>query len=188
MTQSSIEIWSRGQNDPLAIPDSVLYSRIADTIAWCSSILNDETLEASMRSLELYPQNLHDGRDDVVCDVGSTRHWQIRATTTGPLNAMPNLKGGRLLCYFPDADLCDGAAEQESDGFFDIHNTPPWDTWIGYFSDRSDSGGGYENYLLAYVPKQLLAVAAAGIRVNPEECIMWLDDTEVKIRSRVAQS
>jgi hypothetical protein len=41
-----------------------------------------------------------------------------------------SLLGGRLMVYFPDAALADGAAEVQSRGFFDVHNTPPWDTWI----------------------------------------------------------
>lgn len=185
MTQTSIEIWSRGQNDPLAIPDAVLYSRLADAIAWCASILTDSAMDAALRSPDLIPRLLHDGRDDVVCDVGSTRHWRVRATTDAPQASMPHLNGGRLLCYFPDADLCDGAAEQESDGFFDVYNTPPWDTWVGYFSDRTDPDGSYDNYLLAYVLKQLVPLAAGGILVNPEECIMWLEDADVKLRTRI---
>jgi hypothetical protein len=98
---------------------------------------------------------------------------------------MPILNGGRLLCYFPDADLCDGAAEQESNGFFDVYNTPPWDTWVGYFQDGLDPKGSYDNYLLAYVPEQLVSLAAGGILVNPEECIMWLEDADVRLRSRI---
>ena len=101
---------------------------------------------------------------------------------------MPDLDGGRLLCYFPDGDLCDGAAEQESDGFFDVYNTPPWDTWIGYFRDGLKPNDSYDSYLLAYVPEQLISLAANGISVNPEECIMWFEDTEVKLRSRIPHS
>jgi len=188
MTQLSLKIWSRNQTDPIAIPDAVLYSRLADTIAWCSQMLDDKTVAASMRSPELCPRILHDGRDDVVCDVGSARHWRIRATTTTPATSMPKLKGGRLLCYFPDADLCDGAAEQESEGFFDVYNTPPWDTWVGYFHDGLEPDGCYDNYLLAYVPEQLMSLATGGILVNPEECIMWLEDADVKLRSRIPHS
>jgi hypothetical protein len=184
MTDSSIWIWNRGQNDPLAISDVALYTRLSETIAWCAGVIDEADLDASMRSPDLYPGILHHGRDDVVCDVGLLRHRMLRAPATSPTNSIPNLNSGRLLCYFPDADICCGAAELESDGFFDLCNTPPWDTWIGYFSDGIDENSSYDNYLLAYVPEQLVPLAAAGIVVNTEECIMWLDDTDVKIRSR----
>ena len=166
-------------------PDAVLYSRLADAIAWCSSILADNTVDSAMRTADLTPRLLHDGQDDAVCDVGSTRHWRVRATTNAPQVSMPDLEGGRLLCCFPDADLCDGAAEQESEGFFDVYNTPPWDTWIGYFCDRTDPNSSYDNYLLAYVPEELVSLADGGIVVNPEECIMWLEDADVKLRCRI---
>ena len=185
MIQSPIKIWRRGQNDPLAIPDAVLYWRLADAIAWCSGVLADNSVGPAMRSPALQPQILHDGRDDVVCHVGFTRHRIVGLTRNTRTTSMPNLVGGRLLCYFPDATLCDGAAEQESDGFFDVYNSPPWDTWIGYFCDGTDSNIACNNYLLAYVPKELVLLAADGILVNPEECIRWLEDTDVKLRSRI---
>lgn len=31
------------------------------------------------------------------------------------------------------------------------------------------------NYLVAWVPPDFLELANAGIKVNPEECIVWLD-------------
>ena len=138
-----------------------------------------------MRSRKLLPRVLHDGRDDVVCDVGLTRHYLIRATTDGPVTSVPDLLGGRLLAYFPDADLCDGAAEIESDGFFDVCNVPPWDTWVGYFEDNHGRSGIYDSYLLAYVPERFLPLAAGGILDNPEECILWLSDAEVKLQTRL---
>jgi len=38
----------------------------------------------------------------------------------------PDLGGGRLLIYFPNVDLACGTAEQETAGFFDVNNIPPW--------------------------------------------------------------
>ena len=101
------------------------------------------------------------------------------------MTSIPNLLGGRLLCFFPDGNLCDGAAELESDGFFDVCNTPPWDTWVGYFCDETDPNSSYANYLLAYVPKQLVSLASDGVLANVEQCIMWLDETGVKLRARI---
>lgn len=178
------EISNRGQTNPLSITDAVLYSRLADAIAWCSHILKNSTLTASMRSSELAPQILHEGRDDVVCNVISSRHWRIRETTDTPATVCPDLLGGRLVTYFPDADLCDGAAQAESDGFFDAFNVPPWDTWVAYFEDNPGASGSYDNYLLAYVPQPFVPLVEGGISVNPEQCIMWLSDADVKVRAR----
>lgn len=91
-----------------------------------------------------------------------------------------DLRSGRLLCYFPDANLADGAAEVASGGFFDINNIPPWDTWVGlYRSDLRDVS--LRVYLISYVPEMFLEHAARGIDANPESCIAWLYDTDTPI-------
>ena len=188
MTHPSNEIWRPGQTDPVAIPDTVLHSRLSDAIAWCRMVLDGKTARVSMRSGEIAPRILHDGRDSVVCEVGASRHWRVRATTKAVAASMPDLDGGRLLCHFPDADLCDGAAELASDGFFDGHNTPPWDTWVGYFRDGVDPVRGYDAYLLAYVPAPFVPLAERGVLVNPERCIVWLEDTDVRLRDRLSRA
>jgi len=88
---------------------------------------------------------------------------------------------GRLLVYFPDADLTDGAAAAESLDFFDIYNAPPWGTWVGYF-EQGGRDPSYANYLVSWVPEALVQFADAGIKVNPEECIKWLDQATVEVR------
>jgi hypothetical protein len=75
------------------------------------------------------------------------------------------LNGGRLLLYAPDENLCDGAAEVASLGFFDVDNVPPWDTWVAFSNGT----------LLSWVPPSLVTLAQSGIEVNPECCILWMD-------------
>ena len=179
-----LEIWQRGQNDPQKMSDFVLFSRIAETIVWCDKLLSQPETPSSLRTENIKPRQLHDGCDHAVCEVGSSRHWLIEPGTTNDQLNFPNLGGGKLLTYFPDADLCDGAAEVESDDFSDSFNCPPWDTWIAFFDDATGNDS-YSRYLLAYVPSQLIALADAGIEVNPEECIRWLDTTDAKLKSRL---
>lgn len=81
--------------------------------------------------------------------------------------------------YFPNADLCDGAAEAVSNGFFDVYNTPPWGTWVAFASDLKIKDISYSEYLIAWVPPAFIELAATGIMVNPEECIQWLDESSV---------
>jgi hypothetical protein len=73
-------------------------------------------------------------------------------------------------------------AEQETNGFFDANNVPPYDTWVWMVRnvrtfDCSDGAAGEmeANYLVAWVPPDFVALASAGIDVNPEKCIRWLD-------------
>jgi hypothetical protein len=100
----------------------------------------------------------------------------------GPTKSVErSLAGGRVLVYFPDDELADGAAEVQSEGFFDVHNTPPWDTWLAM---AEDVGRSERNpYLLAWVPDELIHLAQWGIDVNPEECILWLKDCDVAMRA-----
>lgn len=84
--------------------------------------------------------------------------------------------------YFPDADLADGAAEIQSRGFFDLHNVPPWDTWIALADDGPNADVSHGQYVVCWVPPSLVTWANEGIEVNPEQCIVWLEDVEVRAR------
>lgn len=113
--------------------------------------------------------------------VASGRAQYLHST---PLVVGPGpLVGGRLLIYFPDSDLADGAAEAVSRGFFDLHNVPPWDTWIALADDGPRANLSVRQYVVSWVPAQLVACVSAGIAVNPEECIAWLDSADVRARA-----
>ena len=77
--------------------------------------------------------------------------------------------------YAPEENLADGAAEYASFGFFDVDNVPPWDTWISMF----------EKYLISWVPAPLIGMVQEGLDVNPEQCILWVDDPPAS-KERVA--
>ncbi|GAB4135473.1 MAG: hypothetical protein Tsb009_01790 [Planctomycetaceae bacterium] len=139
-----------------------------------------------MRSKDFQIRLFHEGRDDIVTDLGMQRAWKIQDCLPEAVNDFPDLKNGKLLLFFPDATLSDGAAEMESEGFYDVSNTPPWDTWISYFEDRTPIHGSYDTYLLAFVPAELVELAEIGITINPEECIQWLTDADVKLRDRLS--
>lgn len=99
---------------------------------------------------------------------------QRRARLVNPASAVESpLDQGGVLWYQPQQNLCDGAAEAESEGFFNVHNVPPWDTWLGF--RRLSRGASYEKWVLfAWVPPWCLSKAAGGVNVNPEECIGWV--------------
>jgi hypothetical protein len=100
---------------------------------------------------------------------------------------------GKLLLYYPDANLYDGAAELHSRGYFDVDNAPPWDTWMYYVQDdvcwkepgEQQRGGddapgdtAFSSFLVSWVPQQFVELADAGIWANPERCIIWADAVE----------
>jgi hypothetical protein len=164
-----------------SIKDSVHFNqRLAETIAWCCGRAAASYPKHSLRYDSLCPGILSATRADAVLTVLGYRESWLRQANIKPIAKDRELRLGRLLCYFPDADLADGAAEVASDGFFDIHNVPPWDTWVGlYRSDLREAS--FREYLISYVPGMFLEQATKGVEVNPEQCIMWLYDSDTPI-------
>jgi len=86
-----------------------------------------------------------------------------------------------LLFYEPDANLFLGVEEQETEGFVDYDNVPPWGTWIAYIFEPD------RNYLLSWVPPELLPLLTRGIAVS-DRSIGWLDDTDLIIAAELRQN
>jgi hypothetical protein len=173
------DVWEHGQTSPL-IADDVLRPRIAESVAWCESLAGLADCRPSR-----FPQNLlHDGPDHLVCSIGRDRQSATRARKLATERDGRIVVPGRFMLHFPDENLTDGAAEVQSDGFFDVWNLPPIDTWVSFFFDGRRRHTS-RRYLLCYVPRWAVTRADAGIEVNPEDCIAWLDRTDVAARGRV---
>lgn len=168
----------RCEPDFLADPEA-FDRRLAETIAWCGARMDRADPGISLRSPGTRPRTLPADRLDLVHSA-TARGRGVGFRVHPPRKDAPG--GGRLLAYFPDADLTDGAAEMESRGFFDVFNAPPWDTWVAYVEEDPPGGDrSYASYLVAWVPPELLELAATGIEANPEQCIAWLGDTRTAI-------
>jgi hypothetical protein len=165
--------------DPDFVGDAKAFDRrLAETIGWCGMRMDPANPGTSLRSFETRPRALPSDCFELVHSATVMgRGSRFRAA---PLHQAAR-HGGRLLAYFPDADLTDGAAEVESRGFFDVFNAPPWDTWVAYVEEEATGDWSYTSYLVAWVPPELLELAAAGIEVNPEDCIAWLGDTRTAV-------
>lgn len=153
---------------------------LAQTIHWCALRADPSKPATSLRTPQLRPRLLEESRSSAAETVSRAREaaggLEIR------MSVIPDdLAGGRLLAYFPDLDLSDGAAELHTDGFFDVNNVPSWDTWVGYCLEAPSAGRYDTEYLVAWVPHDLVSLAGEGIECNPEECIRWLADTNVEM-------
>jgi hypothetical protein len=102
--------------------------RLAETVAWCEPQARASDPATSLRSDSLRPRVLEIDRPSIVRNVADARARSLLVRDGRGDRMTSGLAGGRLLAYFPDDDLSDGAAEAETNGFFDVHNTPPWDT------------------------------------------------------------
>jgi hypothetical protein len=171
------------------LPDSMM-SSLHDAQAWCASLGESTTMDSywaeALRPTRapvrrpwaerLGPNDSYavidrswDLDDELVREVVETRHLLVSGSAS---------TAGRLLGYLPDENLADGAAEDSSEGFFDLNNMPPWGTWVGLAPKEVrmyvDKGVPYR-VLIAWVPRELVELAKRGIAVNPEDCIFWLD-------------
>jgi hypothetical protein len=132
-----------------------------------------EPLKDQLRTISLRPFSMFDRpqtfseRIEIVEDVANRRAGLLKTMGRYHEVLQANLAQGRILLYAPDENLFDGAAQYSSKGFFDVNNVPPWDTWICYA----------DGYLVSWVPPVLEELAAAGIDVNPEQCVQWSSPT-----------
>jgi hypothetical protein len=145
--------------------DTVLV-HLAETIQWCRPRIDVSNPKNCLRSMELLPHSLEDGRKRVVNSVAIKRFLALGRPTRSPAST---LAGGRLLVYEADVNLCHGLEESETNGFVDLDNTPPWDTWIAYIYEDAS------NYLLSWVPGEFISLVSSGIDVSPEQSFRWLD-------------
>ena len=154
--------------------------RLAQAIHWCTRRAHPAEPALSLRYDQFRPHTLEVDRAATVRTPVNQRTVYV-PRDLAPVTSVEGLAGGRLLAYFPDAELSDGAAEQETRGFFDSYNAPPWDTWVGLFHDPAAADRSYRVYLVAWIPPVFLDIASRGIAVNPESCIIWLSDVETSV-------
>jgi hypothetical protein len=157
--------------------------RLVETIAWCESRASIDDPAGSLRTDELRPRILERNRAACVSSLASVRAGR----TQSQLDAVRGLGGGGLLAYFPDAELSDGAAQEETRGYFDINNAPPWDTWLALLADGGPSDSAYGEYLVAWVPPAFVPLAQSGISVCMEDSIVWLDKLNTPASQRIRQ-
>lgn len=171
------------------IDPSLFRTRLAETIAWCSPRASAVNPRDCLRTPALLAPAFLRGPEPrlpyepaaveaMVCAVVETRSALLLAEGALPGLTASSLHGGRLMAYDPESNLADGFAEMESAGFVDVDNAPPWDTWICYVRERdpSESWHSFDRYIVSWVPAQLLHRAERVIWVNPEDCILWLED------------
>jgi hypothetical protein len=146
---------------------------IAETVTWCAG----RTI-AELRTGTFAPPNAvatRPGVDWFLWGNDASRSEQlarIEQTRRSALPAdhvlQPSIPPGRFLVYWPDEQSSDGSSQLASDGFFDIFDAPPWDTWIHYEP--------VHHFLVSWVPLSLVQHAAIGMTRNTVACHAWLDD------------
>jgi hypothetical protein len=149
---------------------------LEEAVDWCVPRANPSSAYDCLRSLDLERCEPQDYKE-LVSRIAALRRLGIM-----PFQATPkgDFAGGRLMVYWPDLNLADGAAEIESDGYLDEWNAPPRDTWVAYVHDHRTRHSNKAKYLVAWVPPTFVDHVCKGIAVNPEECIRWLDNSNAR--------
>ncbi len=159
-------------------------TRLAETIAWCEPRATLEDTKRCLRSEQLQPWLMARDRAAMVSLVAIWRAHKVRGKLR-PIARHTDLRGARLLVYFPELNLDDGAAELASHGFLDAQSTPPWDTWIALGHDPALKHLSKDTYLLAWVPPIFVDLVSCGIAMYQEPCIVWLEDANINARDEL---
>jgi hypothetical protein len=85
---------------------------------------------------------LQSSRLDAVDHVRRSRH--LYRDDRASADAATIVVGGRLIAYSPDFNLACGVCEVETKGYFDVDNTPPWDTWVALLDAPNAKHWGVE--------------------------------------------
>jgi hypothetical protein len=94
---------------------------------------------------------------------------------TLPLRANPPIdKTGKIIVYFPDINLFDGASEIESEGYFNFIDCPPSSTWLYYH----EGGEALLRHIIAWIPSDYLEKATIGVLVVCCGAIEFLDELD----------
>jgi hypothetical protein len=182
----------------------LFWQRVAESIDWCAGRSSNEDPQLSLRSAvfgeptliapwgflqrgfdewvdlpETEKNVLADRAEahrtaivDALCD---RRSQLLKAARIRLSTGKKNLGEARFIIYQPEANLCDGAARTNSEGYYDNDNMPPWDTWIMYLQADTTLPGR----LICWVPLEHIELVERGIEVNPERCIYWATEKDL---------
>ncbi len=142
--------------------------RLAETVSWCQRRAAQTPLGDVLRSPQLAPPAAAPWPETV----RAVANGRIHALGRSWRRALDPFGGGLLMVYFPTPPHSRGAARAASQGFFDAHDAPPWDTWTAYIEETDRS------YLVSWVPPQALALANAALEVAPGS-LAWLENAGV---------
>ena len=166
------------------------------TVSWCNGKIDASQPKSCLRSDELRTIIEKNGQDPnavwnssrLISDVLQERDAQIVEQTSEKID------GRVLLCAY-DYTNHNALTDSETEGYFDEHDNPPWDTWIceipclSGLSSKSDyreswppnigsalgDGGPFEVILAAWVPKVFIGAVDRAIEVECVGMLLWAD-------------
>ena len=158
------------------LPPGVLQT-LSEVMTWCShfpfrspaldpsSILDVPDWSHDSEPFEPWAQGKYDSFRRAISWINDARSKLLKEAGIEILNPVDTLAKCRLLLYWPLETVEDGASEAGSMGFYDMQDSPPWDTWF-FYADRA---------IFCCVPEFAFSRAQDGIDGNPVACIEWAE-------------
>lgn len=150
---------------------------ISEAVTWCSykqlrspelnpsAILDVPNWAPDSEPGEAWVERKRASYRQAISWLNETRSELLKSANLKTFPVVDALSRSKLLIYESLETVDDGAAEAASMGFYDVHDAPPWDTWVLYADDA----------LFCCVPDFAVARAQKGIDANPVDCIHWAD-------------
>lgn len=91
-----------------------------------------------------------------------------------------DVASGRLLRHNLGETTCTAVPKILTDGFFDSYDIPAWDTWIAFVHDIEFGSNSSVDYLVSWIPPQLVEQVDEAVRTSFEENLLWLDKTNTQ--------
>jgi len=142
--------------------EQLMRKQLLETMTWCAPRVERAAPKTSLRSDELRPHAEYDDDGLTVWTeppmIAHVAGLRARLVAEKPRVCL----GGRLLLCYHDENNHNWAAAEASRWFFDGHDNPPWDTWVGC----------HDSALVSWVPPEFEPLAQEGIDT---ECVGMLD-------------
>jgi hypothetical protein len=173
--------------------------RLGEVIAWCNYHVSMDDPQGSLRTSELQPQRWKKYGDPgfagfsseytlaervAIIDALSTNRYRLLRKDGGCVpGPAQSLAGGRLLLYVPDETLADCGAAEQTRGFFDCDDAPPWDTWLWFIGVEDRLSNPDQQWysltcLVSWVPPDFIQLVDGGISVCLGDSLRWAKDVD----------
>lgn len=97
------------------------------------------------------------------------RQLQFKHAVSDELN-YDDVYRGKILVIEHGENIPDGAADPETEGFFDEWDLPPIDTW--FYNDYSETSGGI---LFAWIPEKFIELTDKAISIQLLNILNWFE-------------
>jgi len=183
---------------PLAFDLERFKQQLAETIAWCAPRATGRDVEHALRSSVSAPPDTSyylkgkEKEEESARQLRRTQGYEsffaaraqrLHDDHIPVLPVSQDMAGGKLLVFYSELCLYEGAMNPETNGFFDggeYDESPAWDTWV-YYEPVKD-------HLICWIPPELIGTVKAGLRVMSVDWNWWLTGKEDDDYARVLKN